>query len=137
MKKPVVFLILRIIAALILAQSLFFKFSGAAESVDLFSQLSEALKGDASLEGVMRIGSGVVELVTVILLLMKKPALISVGAMIAVGTMVGAIMAHVTVIGINFDGDPTLFIMAVITLLASLAVLFRFRGALPVLGKFT
>jgi hypothetical protein len=136
-KKPVIFLILRLIAALILAQSLFYKFTAAAESVELFSRLSNAVKGDASLEGVMRVGSGLVELVAIILLMMKKPAAISVGAMVAVATMAVAMMAHVTVIGIHYGGTPTLFIMAVITFAVSFVVLFRFRGSLPVLGKFT
>lgn len=137
MKTPILFLILRIVAALILLQTLFFKFTGAEESVELFTQLSNAVKGDASLEPMMRIGSGVVELITVILLLMKKPVAIATGALLAVGTMAGAIMAHVTVIGIEFGGDATLFVLAVIVFLAALVVLFRYRGSLPFLGRFT
>ncbi|MEJ6572862.1 MAG: DoxX family protein [Akkermansiaceae bacterium] len=137
MKTPIILLILRIVIAILLAQTLFFKFTGAAESIELFSQLSKAVKGDASLEPMMRIGSGVVELITVILLLMKKPVAISVGAFMATATMMGAMMAHLTVIGINFGGDATLFILAVVAFLSSLAVLFRYRGSLPVLGKFT
>lgn len=137
MKTPVIFLILRIVVALILLQPLFFKFTGAAESVALFSQLSTAVTGDASMEAMMRLGSGVVELLTVILLLMKKPAAIATGAFFAVVTMSGAIMAHASVIGLDYGGDYTLFALAVVTILAALVVLFRFRGSLPVLGKFT
>lgn len=137
MKPSVIFLILRVVAALILLQTLFFKFTGAEESVELFSQLSNAVKGDDSLEVTMRIGSGVVELITVCLLLMKKPTAIAIGALLAVGTMAGAIMAHLTVIGVNYGGGPTLFVLAVITLVVSLVVLYRFRGSLPVLGKYT
>jgi len=137
MKTPVIFLILRIVAALILLQTLFFKFTGAAESVELFSQLSKAVTGDASMEAAMRIGSGAVELLSVILLLMKKPAAIATGAFLAVGTMMGAMMAHVAVIGLDYGGDYTLFALAVVTFLAAMIVLFRYRGKLPVLGKFT
>jgi len=137
MKTTVIFLILRILVAIVLAQSLFFTFTGAEESVQLFSQLSNTLKGDASLEGLLRIGSGVVELVSVTLLLMKKPAAISVGALMAVGIMFGVIMAQVTVIGIDSAGGRTLLIIEGFTLLASLVVLFRFRGSVPFLGKFT
>ena len=137
MKTPVIFLILRIVAALILLQTLFFKFTGAPESVELFSQLSKAVTGDASMEAMMRLGSGMVELLTVILILMKKPAAIATGAFLAVGTMSGAIMAHGAVIGLDYGGDYTLFVLAVVTLLAALVVLFRYRGKLPFFGKFT
>ncbi|MCP5536095.1 MAG: DoxX family protein [Akkermansiaceae bacterium] len=137
MKKPVFFLILRVIVALILLQTLFFKFTGAEESVKLFSMLSEAVIGDDSLEALMRIGSGVVELVTAVLLLMKKPAAIAVGSLMAVGTMAGAIVTHLSVIGVDYGGGPVLFIMAVVTMVISLVLLFRFRGSLPMLGKFT
>ena len=137
MKTPVLFLILRMVVALILLQTVFFKFTGAAESVELFSQLSMAATGDASMEAVMRIGSGAVELLTVILLLMKKPAAIASGALLAVGTMTGAMLAHATVIGLDYGGDYTLFALAVVTFLVAMVVLFRYRGKLPVLGKFT
>jgi len=137
MKNSIILLILRIVVVILLAQTLFFKFTGADESIELFSQLSNAVIGDASLEPMMRIGSGVVELIAVILLLMKKPAAIAVGSLMSAATMSGAIMAHLTVLGINFGGDATLFVLAVIVLIASLVVLFRYRGSLPVLGKFT
>ena len=137
MKSSTVFFILRIVAVLILLQTLFFKFTAAEESVALFAQLSTAVTGDASLQPAMRIGSGVVELVTVILLMMKRPAAIATGALFAVGTMSGAIFAHMTVLGIDVGGDATLFILAVVVLLASLAILGRYRGSLPFLGKFT
>lgn len=137
MKSSTVFFVLRIVAAIILLQTLFFKFTAAEESVALFAQLSTALTGDAALQSALRIGSGLVELVTVILLLMKRPAAIATGALFAVATMSGAIFAHLTVLGIDAGGDATLFILAVVVLLASLAILGRYRGSLPVLGKFT
>ena len=137
MKTTVIFLILRILVAIVLVQSLFLKFTGAEASVPFFSQFSKALKGDASLEGVLRIGLGVVELVSVTLLLMKKPAAISVGALMAAVIMVCVIMAQVSLIGIDSTGGLTLLIIEGLALVVSLTVLFRFRGSLPVLGKFT
>ena len=137
MKTSTIFFILRIIVAILLARTLFFKFTGHEQSVDLFSALSVALAGDSSMEAMMRIGSGTVELIAVILILSKKPAAIASGALLAVATMAGVILAHFTVIGINFGGDATLFIWALVVFLASLVVLFRHRGSLPFLGKFT
>ena len=137
MKVAVIFLILRILVAVVLVQSLFFKFIGTEEAVQFFSQFSKALKGGTSLEGVLRIGSGVVELVSVTLLLMKKPAAISVGALMAAVIMVCVIMAQVSLIGIDSADGLTLLIMEGLALVVSLTVLFRFRGSLPVLGKFT
>ena len=137
MKVAVIFLILRILVAVVLVQSLFFKFIGTEEAVHFFSQFSMALKGGTSLEGVLRLGSGVVELVSVTLLLMKKPAAISVGALMAAVIMVCVIMAQVSLIGIDSADGLTLLIIEGLALVVSLTVLFRFRGSLPVLGKFT
>ena len=89
--------VLQIIVAAILFQTLFFKFTGAAESVYIFSKLG--------LEPWGRIGSGVVELIAVILLLI--PSTVTVGAILALGTISGAIMSHLTKLGvvvINSDG---------------------------------
>ncbi len=137
MKSSTAFFALRIGTAIILLQALFFKFTGAEESVALFAQLSTALTGDAALQPALRIGSGLVELVTVMLLLMKRPAAIATGALFAVATMSGAIFARLTVLGMDAGGDATLFILAVVGGLAALAILGRYRGSLPVLGKFT
>lgn len=137
MKKTNVFLIIRALAALVLAQSLFFKFTAAQEAVQLFSQLSNTVKGDASLEGTMRLGSGLLELVSVLLLMMKKPRIISVGALIAVVALAGALGLQVAVTGIDHSDGLVRFAITLLGLVASLVVLFRFRGSLPVLGKFT
>ncbi|MBT8036200.1 MAG: DoxX family protein [Verrucomicrobiae bacterium] len=129
--------VLRIVASLVLLQSLFFKLTAAEESVAMFASLSAAVTGDASLEPAMRMGVSVVELVTVILLMMKRPAAIATGAMLAVGTMFGAIFAHLAVLGIEVGGGVTHFVLAVVVLLLSLVILFRYRGSLPILGRFT
>lgn len=104
----------RIIASLILLQTLYFKFTGASESVYIFSKLGVEPWG--------RIGSGVVELVAGILLLV--PSLSWLGAAIAIGVMSGAILSHLTVLGIDIQGDGGyLFALAVIVAICSSIVI--------------
>ena len=79
------------------------------------------------------IGSGVVELIASLLLF--TPRLVWLGAGLALGTMAGAIGSHLTVLGIEVQGDGgTLFALAVVTALCSAFVLFQHRSSLPVLG---
>lgn len=107
-----------LIAAVILLQTLYFKFSAAPESVYIFSTIGAEPAG--------RIGSGVVELVAAMFLLW--PAFAWVGALLALGTMCGAILTHITMLGIEVQGDGgTLFALAVIVALASAWVLWRDR----------
>ena len=107
--------IAQIIAAIILAQTLFFKFSGAAESVALFTKLG--------VEPFGRYGAGVMELITVILLLIPRKAWL--GAIFGIMTMTGAILAHLTVLGIKSNDDGGyLFFLALITLTCCLIVAY-------------
>lgn len=116
----------QIIAAAILLQTLFFKFTGAPESVYIFETLG--------IEPWGRIGSGVAELVASILLLM--PATAAVGALLAACVMAGAIFSHLTTLGIEVQGDGgLLFAMAFLVLLCSLTVLWLRRRSLPVVGR--
>lgn len=97
--------ILRIAAAVILLQTLYFKFSAHPESVAIFSKLGVEPWG--------RIGTGVMELITGILLLI--PATAFLGGLLGIGLMSGAIWAHVLVIGIESAGDGgQLFAYAII-----------------------
>jgi uncharacterized membrane protein YphA (DoxX/SURF4 family) len=106
----------------ILLQTLFFKFTGAQESVYIFSTLG--------LEPWGRWGSGVAELVASTLLLI--PGLAPVGALLAMGIMAGAIVSHLTVLGIEVQGDGgLLFALAVVVLAGSLAIVFIRRRELP------
>jgi uncharacterized membrane protein YphA (DoxX/SURF4 family) len=122
--------VLQIIVAAILFQTLFFKFTGAAESVYIFSKLG--------LEPWGRIGSGVVELIAVILLLI--PSTITIGAILALGTISGAIMSHLTKLGvvvINSDGTTDgglLFALALIVFAGSAIILLIHRSEIPVIG---
>lgn len=120
MKTPFnIFLwVVKVIAALIMLQTLFFKFSGASESVYIFTKVG--------IEPWGRIGTGIVELIASFLILIPRSAWL--GALIAIGTMAGAIATHLTLLGIEVMGDSgQLFYMAVITLVCSLTVLITER----------
>ncbi len=112
--KIILSLALRIVAALILLQTLYFKFTGHPESVELFTKLGAEPWG--------RIGSGIIELLAGILLLI--PSTVFLGALIGVFVMTGAIVSHLTVLGIESKGDGgQLFILAIIVMVCSLAIL--------------
>ena len=94
-----------IIAAIIMLQTLFFKFTGADESIYIFSELG--------IEPWGRIGSGIVELIVSILLLIPRYRWF--GALLGIGTMSGAIFSHLTVLGIEVQNDGgLLFLYAII-----------------------
>lgn len=117
--------LLRLVVAGILLQTLFFKFTGAAESVYIFEALGAEPYG--------RIGSGVAELVASVLILV--PSTVAVGALLSLGVMSGAIVSHLTVLGIDILGDGgLLFALAIIVFACSAAVLLAFVDQLPVLG---
>jgi len=121
--------ICQIVAAVILLQTLFFKFTGAAESVYIFSTLGMEPWG--------RIGSGIVELVAAILLL--TPRTVAYGAALTLGVISGAIFSHLTKLGIaipavNDRGE--LFALAIVVFVASAAVLLLHRRELPLVGQF-
>lgn len=118
--------ILQILVALILFQTLFFKFTGAEESKYIFSTLGAEPWG--------RIGSGIIELVAVILLLI--PSTVTIGAVLALGTITGAILSHLTRLGIVVKDDGgLLFILAVIVFILSAVILFIRRSEIPVIGS--
>ncbi len=106
--------ILRIVAAIILLQTLYFKFTGHPESVELFTKLGVEPWG--------RIGTGCIELVTGIMLLI--PATAFVGAFLGVGLMTGAILSHLTLIGIESKGDGgELFMLALVVLICCISIM--------------
>lgn len=115
----------RVIAAGILLQTLFFKFTAAPESVYIFETLGVEPWG--------RIGSGVVELIAAILLLIPSTA--AIGGLVASGVMLGAIGSHLTQLGIVVQDDGgTLFALAVITLVLALVTVTLHRKDLPLVG---
>lgn len=116
----------RITAAVILLQTLFFKFTGAAESVYIFTKVGMEPWG--------RYGSGGAELVAAILLLMPRFAWV--GALLALGVISGAIASHLTVLGIAVQGDHgLLFELALGVFITSALVVFLHRNQIPFLPE--
>jgi uncharacterized membrane protein YphA (DoxX/SURF4 family) len=126
--------VLQLAVAGILLQTLFFKFTGAEESVYIFSSVGTFV-GIPAVEPWGRIGSGVIELTASILLLI--PATASLGAILAIGTMAGAIVSHLVILGIEVKGDGgLLFGLALTALTGSIIVLFLRRTQIPVVGRY-
>lgn len=118
MKNSIFIWIVKLVAVVILLQTLYFKFTAAEESVYIFSTLG--------IEPFGRIGSGIVELIASILILIPRTTLL--GALLGIGVMVGAIFAHLFVLGIEVKNDGgTLFILALITFLCCVTLVFKDR----------
>jgi hypothetical protein len=120
--------VLQVVAAVILFQTLFFKFTGAKESVYIFSTLGMEPWG--------RIGSGIAELIASVLLLIPRTAVF--GAILSLGVISGAIVSHLTKLGIALPavGDHgELFALAVVVFVASALVLVIRRHEIPVIGR--
>ena len=112
----IIYWLARLVAALIMVQTLYFKFTGADESIYIFKTVGMEPWG--------RIGVGVLELIASVLLLI--PATAWLGAGLALGLMVGAIGMHITLLGIEVNGDHgQLIIYAVIVTVASVFVLLQ------------
>jgi uncharacterized membrane protein YphA (DoxX/SURF4 family) len=123
MKKNIL-LALRIIVALILIQTLRFKFTAHPDSVYIFEQVG--------LEPFGRIGIGLLELIAGILLLIPKT--VWAGALLTLGVLGGAIMMHLTMLGIEINGDGgLLFLTAVVTFILSAIILYQFKKDIPFL----
>jgi hypothetical protein len=117
----------QLLAAGILLQTLFFKFTGAEESVYIFRTVGAEPWG--------RIGSGVIELVASILLLV--PSTVPIGAVLVLGTMSGAILSHLTVLGLEVQGDGGLLFGLALTAFVSSAVILAIRRAeVPVARRY-
>ena len=122
MKNPIFIWIVKLIAVVILVQTLYFKFTGADESVYIFQTLGVEPYG--------RIGSGIVELIASILILIPRTTLL--GALLSLGTMMGAIFSHIFVLGIVVKDDGgTLFTFAIITLICCLILLYNQKNKIP------
>jgi uncharacterized membrane protein YphA (DoxX/SURF4 family) len=108
---------LRIVAAIIMLQTLYFKFTAEPTSVALFTKIG--------MEPYGRVGTGVIELIASILILIPRYSWI--GAGLGLAMMVGAIFFHLTKLGINFGGDPSLFILALVTFICCAILMFIYR----------
>ncbi len=114
-KKLIICWLLQVVAAVIFGQTLYFKFSGSAESIHIFTVVG--------MEPCGRYASGVVEAVAVVLLLIPQWA--GLGALVSLGVISGALLAHLlTPLGIEVLGDGCLlFGLAVSVFLCSVGVL--------------
>ena len=110
--------VLRVVAAVILLQTLFFKFTAAPESVALFTRLGMEPWG--------RIGTGILELIASILIL--YPRTTGWGSGLATGLMAGALYFHLNgTLGLKWYGDYSLFIYALIVFICCVILTFIFR----------
>ncbi|RZN84090.1 MAG: DoxX family membrane protein [Winogradskyella sp.] len=119
-------LIIRIAVAVILIQTLRFKFTAHPDSVYIFTKVG--------LEPYGRIGIGILELIASILILVPKTTWL--GATLVLGVIGGAIMMHLTQLGIDINSDGgLLFYTAIVTFLLSLVALWFSRKDIPFIGK--
>jgi len=120
--------LLSILAAFLLLQTLFFKFSGSDESVYIFTQVGMEPWG--------RWASGFIELIAGVLLLWPKYRVY--GAIVALGVISGAIFFHLTSLGIEvMHDDGQLFYYALTVFISSLLILWMRKDDLPFLNKQT
>lgn len=127
MKNPIFLWIVKILAAFILLQTLFYKFTGAPESVFIFETLG--------LEPLGRIGLGVIELIVAILILIPKTT--PVGAILGISIMVGAIFSHIFVLGIEVQNDGgVLFALALVTFVCCIILVIAKKSEISNFIKF-
>lgn len=122
----------RVVAAIILLQTLFFKFTAAPESVYIFTKLGTFIHGFISsapigtVEVWGRIGSGIMELIAAVLLLTLR--YVWAGAILAMAATGGAIFCHLTFLGVEVQGDKgLLFLLAIVVFVTSAVALFLHR----------
>jgi hypothetical protein len=127
MKEPIFLWTIKLVAVAILLQTLYFKFTAAEESVYIFTTLG--------IEPFGRIGSGIVELLASILILIPRTTVL--GALLGLSTMLGALVSHLLFLGIEVKNDGgTLFILALITFLCCALLLYNERGKISDLMRF-
>lgn len=122
----IVYWIARLIVAFILLQTLFFKFNASEESVYIFTTVGMEPWG--------RIGVGIAELIASLLIVVNRTAWL--GAGLALGLMAGAIFMHLTLLGIEVQGDGgQLFFYALLVSISSIYVLLVNRETISGLLK--
>ena len=117
--KTIIIWVLRLVSAVILLQTLFFKFSAAEESVYIFTQ--------TGMEPWGRIGTGILELIAALLILYPRTTVW--GALLAAGLMSGALFFHLTKLGIVVMNDGgQLFIYALLVMISSIILILIYRN---------
>ena len=130
MLKNIAYNIARGIAIILMLQTLYFKFSGAPESVYIFEKVG--------LESWGRWSVGILELITSVLLII--PRTVWIGGILTVGLMMGVVVIHLTILGIEVMGDKgQLFYYALITLFCGAFVVIKNKDTIfnEVLSKKT
>lgn len=123
--KTSIYWVARVFAAIIMLQTLYFKFTASPESVYIFTTVGMEPWG--------RIGMGVIELIASIFILITATAWL--GAGLALGLMAGAIGMHVTILGIEVQNDGgQLFLYAVIVAVSSLYILWYDLGKVKIIA---
>jgi hypothetical protein len=123
---------LRYFPAVILLQTLFFKFSGAEVSIYIFKSIDDYMHWNHVMEPYGRIGTGVGELIAGLLLLWPKNS--HYGAALSLGLITGALITHLMILGIDVKGDGgKVFYLAVATFICNIVVVYQCRKSLPVL----
>lgn len=119
-------IVLRFIVAIILIQTLRFKFTAHPDSVYIFKTVG--------IEPYGRIAIGILELIAGVLLLVPKT--VWVGSLLTLGILGGAIIMHLTKIGIVVNNDNgVLFITALITFILSAILFYHHRKDVPIFDK--
>lgn len=119
-------LIFRILISVLLLQTLRYKFTAHPDSVYIFTKVG--------LEPFGRIGIGILELFPAVLILIPKT--IWAGAFLTIGIICGAILMHLTILGIEINNDGgLLFYMAISVLIFSLIVLWDHKKEIPIIGQ--
>ena len=109
--KKTISTLLRITIAIILLQTLYFKFTAHPDSVHIFSELGVEPWG--------RIALGIIELITAALILIPRSQII--GIFLSLGIILGAIFSHILVIGFNVSNDGGgLFTLAIIVFISAM-----------------
>lgn len=117
-KKNKTSLIIRIIISIIYIQTSYFKLTGHPDSVYIFSKLG--------IEPYGRFGAGVIELMISPLLLINKTKLLSI--IVSLGIIIGIIVSHLYIIGINIKGDNgSLFTLAIIIFILNIVLIHLHR----------
>ena len=117
---------LRLVASIILLQTLFFKFSGAAVSIYIFSEIG--------IEPWGRIATGILELIAAVLLLVPRTT--GLGALLGLGLMSGALFFHIVKLGIIVQNDSgKLFILALLVFLSCVILMIIYRKQLQLETK--
>jgi len=116
---------LQIVSAVILLFAGVTKFLATEGNVFIFTELD--------MEPTGRIIIGLIETAAALMLMTKNYA--AMGALFGLGTMCGAVIAHVSILGFNVQGDQGLHIVALSTVvLCTGTVLIARRKTLPLIG---